>query len=100
MEPFSALYVLFLEHDSHYFTNYVDDTTPYIIGDNETENLTNLTEITQNLFTWFAYNQMKADHDTCRILLSTQDEANIQITNVIMKSSSAKKILEVNVDYK
>lgn len=94
------MYVLFLEHGSHYFTNYVDDTIPYIIGDNKSENLTNLTDITQKLFICFANNQMKANHDICRILLSTQDEANIQITNVIMKSSSAKKISEITVDCK
>ena len=29
------------------------------------------------VITWFANNQMKADHDNCRLLLSTQDEANI-----------------------
>ena len=45
---------MFLERGSHYFTNYLDDTPPHIKGDNKTENLSNLTDITQTLFTSFA----------------------------------------------
>ena len=43
---------------------------------------------------------MKANHDICHLLLNTQDEANIQITSVIIKCSLAKMILEITVDCK
>ena len=53
--------------------------------------LTKLTDITQKLFTWFGNYQIKANHDRSHLLLSNQDEANIQIANVTIKSSSAKR---------
>ena len=43
---------------------------------------------------------MKANHDKCHLLLSMQDEANIQIANVIIKRSSAKNILGITADNK
>ena len=45
------------------------------------EVLNNLTNITQRLITWFANNQMKVNHGKCHLLLSTQENANIQIAN-------------------
>lgn len=41
---------------------------------------------------------MKAYHDKCHMLLSTQDEANTQIAD--LKWSSVTKILEITVDNK
>ena len=38
------LFDLFLEHDSHFLTNFTDNTTPYVICDT-TEVLTSLTNI-------------------------------------------------------
>ena len=45
---------------------------------------------------------MKGNHYKCRLLFSfsTQDESNIQTTNVLIKNSSAEKILVITVDYK
>ena len=45
---------------------------------------------------------MKANHYKCRLLFSfsTQDESNIQTANVLIKNSSAEKILVITVDYK
>ena len=82
---------LFHEYQNSYFANYADDTTPYIVGDNTTEVLTNLSSLAQKLFTWFANNKMKANHDKCHLLLSTQESFNIQIANFTMKSSKVKK---------
>ena len=78
---------LFLEHEECCFTNYADDTTPYVVANNTEEVMENLTNVTQKLFTWFANNQMKANHDKCHLLLSTQEEANIQIANTTIKCS-------------
>ena len=89
---------LFHEYQNSYFANYADDTTPYIVGDNTTEVLTNLSSLAQKLFTWFANNKMKANHDKCHLLLSTQESFNIQIANFTIKSSKAKKLLGINLD--
>ena len=51
-------------------------------------------------YAWFASNQMKADHDKCHLLLSTQDEANIQTANTAMKCFKSKKLLGIVLDLK
>ena len=89
---------LFHEYQNNYLANYVDDTTPYIVGDNITEALTNLSSLAQKLFTWFSNNKMKANHDKWHLLLSTQESFNIQIANFTIKSSKAKKLLGINLD--
>ena len=45
---------LFLTIEGNYFTNYADDTTPYVISNNAEEVVWELKAITQKLFTWFA----------------------------------------------
>ena len=91
---------LFFEDESSYFANYADNTTPYTVGSNMTEVLTNLSCHAQKLFTWFANNQMKANYDKCHLLLSTQESASIPVENFTIKSSKAKKLLGINIDNK
>ena len=54
---------LFNEYQNNYFANDADDTTPYIVGDNTTEVLTNLSSLAQKLFTRFANDKLKANHE-------------------------------------
>ena len=42
---------------------------------------------------------MKTNHDKCHQLLSTQESSNIQIANFSIKSSKAKKLLEISLDH-
>ena len=89
---------LFHEYQNNYFANSADDTTLYVVGDNTTEVLTNLSNLAQKLLTWFANNKMKANHDKYHLLLSTQESFNIQIENFTIKSSKVKKLLGINFD--
>ena len=73
-------------------------TTLYTVGDNTTVVLTNMSSLAQKLFTWFDSNKMKANHDKCHLLLSTQESSNIQTANFTTKSSKAKKLLGINLD--
>ena len=41
---------------------------------------------------------MKANHDKCYLILSTQESFNIQIANFTIKSCKGKKLLGVNLD--
>ena len=41
---------------------------------------------------------MKANHDKCDLLLSFQESFNIKIANFTIKSSKAKRLLEINLD--
>ena len=82
-----------MEQEHCCFTDYADGTTPYVNANNTAEVIENLTIITQKLYTWFANNQMKVNHDKCHLLLSTQEEANIQIANTTIKCSKSKKTI-------
>ena len=55
-----------------YFTNYADDTT-YVIGNNAEEVVFELKTIAEKLFIDFAQNEVKANLDKCRLLLSTTE---------------------------
>ena len=89
---------LFYEYENNNFANYADETTPYIVGNNTADVLTNLSSLTQKLFTWLANNKMKASHDKCHLLLSTQERFSIQIANFTIKSSKVKRLLGINLD--
>ena len=70
---------LFYEYENNYSANYADDTNPYIVGENTTEVLKNLSSLAQQLFIWFGNNKINPNHDKCDLLLSTQENSNIQI---------------------
>ena len=70
---------LFLEDENNYFGNSADDTTWCIVGESTTEALRSLASMAEKLFTWFANNQMKLNHDKCLLLLSSQENTSIQI---------------------
>ena len=46
----------FMNIKNNYFTNYADDTTPHVVGDNTTEVLTNPVErnpiMINNIYVW------------------------------------------------
>ena len=52
---------LLLSIEKNYFTNYADDTTPYLIGNNPDEVVSQLKDITEKLFTWFSQKELKAN---------------------------------------
>ena len=89
-----------MEHEDCCFTNNADDTTPYVVANNTAEVTENLAIINQKLFTWFANNQMKVSHDKCHLLLSIQEEANIQIADRTIKYSKSKILLGIVLDNK
>ena len=70
---------LFSTIEGNCFTNYADDTIPYVIGSNAEEVVSELKAIIQKLFTWFAQNEMKANLNKCHLLLSTTDAFNFEI---------------------
>ena len=89
---------LFLTIEGNYFTNYANDTTPYVIGNNTEEVVSELKAITQKLFTWFAQNEMKANLNKCHLLLITADAFNFEISEKVIRNSNSKKILGVTFD--
>ena len=70
---------MFLSTESNYFTNYADDTTPCIIGNDSGEAVSKLKTIAEKLFTWFARSEMNANLDKYHLLLSTTEAFNFEI---------------------
>ena len=91
---------LFLSTESNYFTNYADDTTPYAIGNNSGEVVSDLETIAEKLLTWFAQNEMKANLDKCHLLPSTTEEFNFQILETVIHKSHSRTLLGVTFDKK
>ena len=91
---------LFLEHENCCYVDFADGTTPYTVANNTAEVLEKLTNIMQRLFTWFAKNQMNANHGKCHLLVSTQEDANIQISNTTINCSRSQKLLGIVFDNK
>ena len=79
---------LFLTTEGNYFTNYADDTTPYVTGNNAEEVLSKLKAITQKLFIWFAQNEMKANLNKCHLLLSITDAFNFEKSETVIRNSN------------
>ena len=79
---------LFLEHKDCCFFNNADDATPYMTANNIAEELAS---ITKKLYTWFANNQIKVNHDKRHLLLGTRREAIIEIANTTMQCCKSKK---------
>ena len=91
---------LFLKHENCCYVNCPDDTTHYNVANNTAEILEKLRNITQRLFNWFASDQMKANLGKCHLLLSTQEDANIQISNTTINCSRSQKLLGMVFDNK
>ena len=86
---------LFLEHESCCYANYADYNIPYAVTSNK-----NLTNITQRLYNWFSSNQMKVYHEKCKLLVSTEENAIIQIANTSINCSRSQGLLGIAFDNK
>ena len=82
------------------FASYADDNTPYVIGNGVKEVVNSLKEASDELFYWFAYNQMKANPDKCHLVTSSSDKLSIYVDNYNIKSSKCEKLLGIKIDNK
>ena len=86
---------LFLIMNKVDFASYADDNTPYVIGNGVKEAINSLKEVSDELFYWFANNQMKANPDKCHLLTSSSDKISICVDNYNIKSSKCEKLLDI-----
>ena len=75
--------------------NYADYTVPYSVASKSAEVPENLTNIMQKLFNWFASNQMKLNNEKFHLLLSTEEDAYIQIAKTSINCSRSQKLLDI-----
>ena len=54
------------------FTSHADDSITYVIGNGVKEGISSLKEASDELFYWFADNQMKANPDKCYLLTGSR----------------------------
>ena len=73
--------------------SYADDNTPYV-----RYTLEKLEEVGKVLFEWFSNNFLKANADKCHLILSTDEPFSINIDNEVIKNSSNKKLLGINLN--
>ena len=89
---------MFLIINKVYFASYADDNTSNVIGNGVKEVINSLKEASNELFYWFADNQMKPNPDKCHLLTSSSDKISISVDNYIIKSSKCKKLLGIKID--
>ena len=70
------------------FASYTDHNTPYVIENGAKEIIDSLSD---ELFYWFADNQMKANLNWCHLLTSSSDKLSICVDNYNIKSSKCEK---------
>ena len=83
----------FLKHENCCYLNYANDITAYVVANNTAEVFEKSLNITRRLFTWFANNQMKANHGKHHLLLYRKEDANIQISYTTINCSRSQKLL-------
>ena len=88
---------LFLIMNKVDFASYADDNTPYLIGNGAKEAINSLKETSDELFYWFANNQMKVNPDKCHLLTSSSVKVSICVNNYNNKSSKCEKLLVIKI---
>ena len=82
------------------FASYTDDNTPYVIWNGVKKAINSLKEASDELFYWFANNQMRANPDKCHLLTSSRDKVSICVDNCDIKSSKCEKRFGIKIDNK
>ena len=75
------------------FSSYADDITSYVIGNGIKDAINSLKEASDELFYWFANNQMKVNPDKCHILTCNSDKVSICVENYNIESGNCEKLL-------
>ena len=78
--------------------SYADHNTPYVRSENIDVTLEKLEEVGKILFQWLSDNFLKANADKCHLILSTDEPFSINIDNEVIKNSSNKKLLQINLN--
>ena len=89
---------LFLFVEEVDIMTYADDNTPHVCSENVDVTLEKLEEVGEVLFEWFSNNFLKANADKCHLILSKDEPFSINIDNEVIKNSSNKKLLGINLN--
>ena len=88
----------FYECEENDIANYADDTTPYSCGTDIPTVISELQDISTNVFNWFGNNHIKANPGKCYLLLSTKSPEVVSIDGIQITSSTAETLLGITID--
>ena len=77
-----------------YFTDYVDDNTPFVVRDNIKDVKKALEEIGESLVNRFSNNEIKLNTNKCHVLLNIQEPNTLKIGD--LHRNNPPKISEIS----
>ena len=77
---------------------HADDNTPYVSHYNFDRILKNLENYSNSSFQGFKNQLMKANPDTCHLLVTTNDRVSIKLKTFYIKNSTVEKLLDIKFD--
>ena len=90
--------IFFVNITSDISKNHAKDTTPYKC-DQHLDNLISNLELTAGKsFSWFEYNNLKANAPKCHFFLSLYWHTSINIKGFVIKSSNCEELLGMAID--
>ena len=80
------------------FASYVDDNTPCCIGKTPEEVIRKLEKSSKSIVEWFENNGLKGSPDKCHLLLSKNDNFEVNINENIISNTWFETLLGVTFD--
>ena len=90
---------LFLFLDDDNVASYADDTTPYAMKENSLQVLNEIKDKAGCVFNWFSANYFKANPKKSHFLLTSNEQVNLNLDILIIKTSKSEKFLRINIDH-
>ena len=91
---------LFLVVKDVNFASYAEDNTIYQSANNVEDVINDMQLSAEKLFRWFSDNQMKGNTDKCHLIMSRNNNPEIQVGDSLIKASDYEKFLGLKIDYK
>ena len=88
---------LFLDDDN--VASYTDDTTPHAIKENTLQVLKDIEDKAGCVFNWFSDNCFKANPKRSHFLLTSNEQVNLNLDNLIRKTSKSEILVGINIDH-
>ena len=89
---------LYYECEENDIVNYADDTTPYSCGTGIPTVISELQDISWDVFNWFGNNRMKANPGKCHLLPSTKSPEVASVDGMQITSSTSETLLGITID--
>ena len=92
------IYDLFQFLDDDNVASYTDDTTPYAMKKNTLQVLKEIKDKPGCVFNWFSANYFKANTKKSHFILTSNEQVNLNLDDLIIKTSKSEKLLRININ--